>query len=240
MKRLVSIMLSLALVSGCATYKTQYVSFKPPQAYPNYQVVAGSPMAAEAYANEDEATKAFGFNIRGAGLLPVQLVVDNKSGESMEIVSSQTFLVDDNGRYWNVVANRIAVERVEGYTTSGAMATEAGKSATVGAIAGSILGAAVGIVSGKNVGVAIGTGAVLGGAGGAVLGGAKGGTDTSREYRIIDDLREKGLEGKVIPNDYLGNGFIFFPGEAESAKELRLQVREKESGDSHTIMLKLK
>ena len=54
------------------------------------------------------------------------------------------------------------------------------------------------------------------------------------------DIREKGLEGKVIPNAYLANGFIFFPGEAQSAKELRMQVREKESGDTYTVVLKLK
>ncbi|GFE56994.1 glycine zipper family protein [Geobacter sp. AOG1] len=240
MKRLVSMLLCLALVSSCATYKTQYVSFKPPEAYPNFQVVAGAPMAAEAYADQAQATDAFGFDIRGAGLLPVQLVIDNKSGQTMEIVSGQTFLVDDNNRYWNVVANRAAVERVEQYTASGAMAAGAGKTAVVGAIAGTILGAAIGIVSGRNVGEALGKGAVLGAAGGAVIGGVQGGSDREREYRIADDIREKGLEGKAIPNAYLANGFIFFPGEALSAKELRMQVREKESGDTYSVMLKLK
>lgn len=240
MKRLVSMMLCLTLVSSCATYKTQYVSFKPPEAYPNFQVVAGAPMAAEAYADQSVAAEAFGFDIRGAGLLPVQLVIDNKSGQTMEIVSGQTFLVDDSNRYWNVMENRAAVERVEQYTASGAVAAGAGKSAMFGAVAGTILGAAIGIVSGHNVGEALGKGAVLGAAGGAVIGGVQGGSDREQNYRIADDIREKGLEGKVIPNAYLANGFIFFPGEAQSAKELRMQVREKENGDIYTVVLKLK
>ncbi|RII28630.1 MAG: glycine zipper family protein [Geobacter sp.] len=240
MKRLVSMMLCLTLFSGCATYKTQYVSFKPPEAYPNFKVVAGAPMAAEAYADQSVAAEAFGFDIRGAGLLPVQLVIDNKSGQTMEIVSGQTFLVDDSNRYWNVMENRAAVERVEQYTASGAVAAGAGKSAMFGAVAGTILGAAIGIVSGRNVGEAIGKGAVIGAAGGAVIGGVQGSADRGQDYRIADDIREKGLEGKVIPNAYLANGFIFFPGEAQSAKELRMQVREKESGDTYTVVLKLK
>ena len=240
MKRLVSMMLCLTLVSSCATYKTQYVSFKPPEAYPNFQVVAGAPMAAEAYADQSVAAEAFGFDIRGAGLLPVQLVIDNKSGQTMEIVSGQTFLVDDSNRYWNVMENRAAVERVEQYTASGAVAAGAGKSAMFGAVAGTILGAAIGIVSGHNVGEALGKGAVIGAAGGAVIGGVQGGSDREQNYRIADDIREKGLEGKVIPNAYLANGFIFFPGEAQSAKELRMQVREKENGDIYTVVLKLK
>jgi hypothetical protein len=38
----------------------------------------------------------------------------------------------------------------------------------------------------------------------------------------------------------LANGFIFFPGEAESARELRLQFRETEAGAVHSVMLRLK
>ena len=44
-------------------------------------------MGAEAYATRDQAEDAFGFDIKGAGLLPVQLVMDNKSGKSLELVA---------------------------------------------------------------------------------------------------------------------------------------------------------
>ena len=53
-------------------------------------------------------------------------------------------------------------------------------------------------------------------------------------------MREKGLEGKTIPRNYLAQGFLFFPGEAASAKELRLQYREIETGVVHRMVIRLK
>ena len=240
MKRVMALILCLTLASGCATYKTQYVSFRPPEGYPNHVIVDRISIGGEAYADPAVATDAFGFDIREAGLLPVQLVMDNKSGKDIEIVSGQTFLIDDADRYWQVLPNRVAVERVDKFTSAGAMASGAGKGAVIGALAGSILGAALGIVSGRNVGSALGKGAALGAAGGAIVGGVKEGTSPEQGYRISDDVRDKGLEGKVIPDEHLANGFIFFPGEAKSAKELRLQVRERASGKTATVLLKLK
>jgi len=113
----------------------------------------------------------------------------------------------------------------------------AGGKAALGAVGGAILGAAVGIVTGKNVGETAGKGAVIGGAGGAVYGGVKEGTSKGREYRISEDLKTKGLEGKTIPPASLANGFIFFPAEAKSALSLKFQLREKGSGDVHQIVL---
>jgi hypothetical protein len=103
-----------------------------------------------------------------------------------------------------------------------------------------LLGLAIGIVSGRNVGSSVVKGGVLGGAGGAVIGGAnKAGDDRPREMKIADDVREKGVEGKVMPAEALASGFIFFPGEVTSAKELRLQVRFRGDGRLQTLNLKL-
>jgi hypothetical protein len=239
MKRLLAIIMLLFL-AGCATYKTQYASFRPPEGYANVQTMDGIKLGGEAYADEDAAENAFGFDIKGASaLLPVQLVITNDSGRNLEIVTGQTFLVDTQGRYWSVIPNRDAVERVEKSTQLGAFfGSGAGKGATIGAVGGAILGAAIGIVSGDNVGSALGKGAALGGAAGAVIGGTQEGTSEKREYRIIDDLREKGLEGKVIPPGWLANGFLFFPGEAPGAKGLRLQMRERETGRVYNFDLK--
>ncbi|MCM2359663.1 MAG: glycine zipper family protein [Geobacteraceae bacterium] len=243
MKRRIIASLTLVLFafSGCTAYKSQYVSFRPPEGYLNYQVVDGVSLGAEAYAVKDDAEKAFGFDIKGAGLLPVQLVLDNRSGRNLELVPGQTFLVDNEGRYWNVVPNHVAIDRLEKSTQLASFFGKgAGKGALLGATGGAILGAAIGIVSGRNVGEAIGKGAVIGGAGGAIIGGAQEGTSGEREHTIIDDIRAKGLEGKVIPREHLANGFIFFPGEADSARELRLQYREKETGKLQSVVLRLK
>nr|MDA3970099.1 hypothetical protein [Desulfobulbaceae bacterium] len=105
------------------------------------------------------------------------------------------------------------------------------------AAGGAILGAAIGIVTGSNVAEAAGKGAVVGGAGGALIGGTQAGTSREREYRISDDLRDKGLEGKIMPGASLANGFLFFPAEANSAKELRVQLRETGTGMVHLVVL---
>jgi len=167
--------------------------------------------------------------------------MNNTGGTGVEIVANQTFLVDDTGRYWALIPTGVAIERLEQSTQLGSFFGKgAGKGALIGAAAGSVIGAALGIVSGSNVGSALGKGAALGAAGGAIFGGVKEGTSSDREYRITDDLRAKSLEGKNIPAKHLANGFLFFPGEAESAKEIRVQLLEKATGKILPVVLKLK
>ncbi len=225
----ITILISM-LLSGCASYKSQYVSFRPPEAYPNKQEVVGVVIGGEAYSDSGSALEAFGFDIRETGLLPVQLVMSNQNGNTLQIVTAQTFLIDDQGRYWQVVPNHAVIDRVEKSTELAAFGKGAGKGALIGAAGGAILGAAIGIASGKNVGNVMGKGAALGAAGGTFIGTGREASSTDRRTTIINDIREKGLEGKSIPREYLANGFLFFPGEAKSAKSLRLQFKEVETG----------
>lgn len=229
----------LAQIAGCTAYKSQYVSFRPAEAYANKQEIGGAIIGAEAYADQVDAKEAFGFDIRGAGLLPVQLVMNNLSGGTMQIVTEQTFLVDDKGRYWQVVPNHVAVDRVEKSTQLAALGKGAGTGALWGAAGGAILGAAIGIVSGKNVGNIMGKGAALGGAAGAVIGTSKEASSTDRQATILNDIRSKGLENRAIPTEYLANGFLYFPGEAKAAKAIKLQLKERESGKVHTATINL-
>lgn len=236
-KKTAAILLIAVQVSGCTAYKSQYVSFRPPDAYANKQEFNGALIGAEAYAGRDEATEAFGFDIREAGLLPVQVIISNQGGKSLQIVTDQTFLVDAQGRYWQIVPNQVAVERVEKSTQLAALGKGAGVGALWGAAGGAILGAAIGIVSGENVGNAMGKGAALGAAGGAVIGTAKESSSTDRQASIINDVRSKGLEGKAIPSEHMANGFLFFPGEAKTAKAIKIQFLERESGKIHAVTL---
>jgi len=238
-KNIAVIILVAAQVAGCTSYKSQYVSFRPPEAYANKQEVGGVSIGAEAYAVRDEAKEAFGFDIRESGLLPVQLVMNNQSGRSLQIVTEQTFLIDAQGRYWQVMPNNVVLDRVEKSTQLAALGRGAGTGALWGAAGGAILGAAIGIVSGQNVGNTMGKGAALGGAGGAIIGTGKEATSTDRQISIVSDIRSKGLEGKSIPDNHLANGFLFFPGEAKSAKAIKLQLKEQEGGKIHNITLYL-
>lgn len=240
-RKLISlVLLCVFTLAACTAHQSQFVSFRPPEAYANHQLVAGVSVGGEAYAERGSAEAAFGFDIKGAGLLPVQLVLNNGSGRALKIVTAQTFLVDKEGRYWQVVPNSVAIDRLDKSTELASFfGRGAGQGALLGAAGGAILGAALGIVSGSNVAESMGKGAALGGAGGVIIGGAKEGTSPERSNRIIDDIRTKGLEGKVIPEEHLANGFLFFPGEATSAKALKLQLKEVDTGKVHSVTLYL-
>jgi hypothetical protein len=75
----------------------------------------------------------------------------------------------------------------------------------------------------------------VGAAGGAVLGGAKGYTSDDATRAITNDLNQKRLENRDVFPKMLAYGFLFFPGEASSAKQLRLQLMETDTGKIHVV-----
>ncbi len=217
--------LGLFLLS-CSKYERQVVPFKMPSAYPNAVEVAGAVVASRAYDDPKEAGQAFGFSIREAGILPVQVIFDNKGTHPLEIVPEQTFLIDTDDNLWPILDSRLVYDRIAKQTELGQVMPEGAKSAMLGGAAGAIIGAAIGIVSGYNVGDAAMKGAAIGAAGGAVIGGTKGATDVDVQRQIREDLRTRSLERRAIAPGEVAYGFIFFPGEAKKAKELRLKLKE--------------
>lgn len=227
-----------ALLS-CQTYKQKVTPIKLPAAYPNATIVADTQIAAQSYNNEKEAKEAFDFNIRRAGLLPVRVIFDNKGSQPLEIISSQTFLVDSANNLWPILDQSIAYDRLAKSTEWGKIAPEATKSAVLGGAAGAVIGAAVGIVTGQNVGTSLGRGAAVGAAAGATYGGVKGLTDQDVHSKIRHDLETQSLKQKNIPPHEISYGFIFFPGEAKDAKELRLKIRNTVTGQVYSTFLTL-
>jgi hypothetical protein len=84
----------------------------------------------------------------------------------------------------------------------------------------------------------MGQGAAVGAAAGATTGGAKGYTSDEARLTVVNDLKQRSLENKPIGRG-LSYGVILFPGEAKAAKQLRLQLREVETGRSHILKLNL-
>ena len=237
-RRLWALLLLLPALGACTPYRSQEVSFKPPSALANVQKVAGAEVAAQAYADPAVAKKAFGFNIRKAGLLPVQVIIDNRGTQGLTIVPDQTFLVDAKGNYWNLLDSRTAYERVEKSSEFATIAKGAGKGSVLGAAGGAIVGAAIGILSGR-FGESLGKGAAVGAAGGALVGGAGAASDEEAPRQISHDLATKELQNRSILPGSLGRGFLFFPGEAPSASRLRLQLQEVGTGRRHTLFFDL-
>ena len=208
-KTLLGIFLTGLLLWGCSPYTQQVVPLKMPASFSNMTQVAGIQIGARAFSDPNEAQNAFGFDIRGAGLLPVQVVMDNRGSSSIEINPTQTFLVDYQNNLWPVLDKRLAYERVAKHSELAGIGAGAAKHGILGAAAGATLGGA------------------------AAYGSDKAGQD------IAEDLRNKSLENRPIRPMEIVHGFIFFPGEASSAKELRLQLKEVGTGRFFNVSLPL-
>jgi len=238
-RHVLSLSLVVMLLIGCTGYQSREVAFRYPSAYANHQNVAGALVGAEGYADPAKAEKAFGFDIRKAGLLPVQVVIDNANGPKLQVDPQQTFLIDPDGGMWNLLDARTAAERVASSSEGGRVAKGAGRSGMYGAAGGALIGAAIGILTGDHVAESTLKGTAVGAAGGAVVGGSQALSGNQGTRQIARDLANKELENRSIEPGQLGRGFLFFPGEAPGAASLRLQLVNTATGDRYTLLLPL-
>lgn len=224
--------------TACQSYQRQVVPFKMPAAYPNATGAAGAIIASKSF-DSQEAKGVFGFDIVDAGVIPVQVLFDNKGSHQIEIIPDQTFLTDSDDNLWPILESSLAYDRIAKKTELGRIAPEATKFGALAGIAGAMIGAAIGVVTGTNVGEAVLSGAAVGGAAGATMGGAKGLLEPDVKEKIRHDLQKRSLENKTINPGDLAYSFIFFPGESAKPVELRLKLKEKDTGAFHTVIMKL-
>lgn len=236
----VSFFFCFLLFTGCASYERQVVPFKTPQSSLNAVYIDGAVVAARSFINAEEAKVAFGFDIRQAGILPVQVAFDNKSNHPLMIIAEQTFLIDAEGNVWPILEQNLAYDRLARETELGRVVPEAAKRGLLFGAAGAVIGAAIGIVTGTNVGAAAGKGAAIGAAAGVVSGGSQAAIDqTDVQAKIKEDLQTRSLQYRAVKPGELAHGFIFYPGEAKTAKVLRLQIKELDTGRISTFNMKL-
>jgi hypothetical protein len=237
---IVAITMLLITSAGCSTaYKAKPLPFKSPESFEHMAEAGGARIGAQAFVDPAAAKSAFGFDIRHAGMLPVQVVFDNQGPHTLEINPAQTFLEDRQGNLWPILTDKFAYERATKYAQTQKIFKEGAYSGFLGAAAGAVIGAAIGIVSGEDVGRTTGQGAAAGAAAGAVMGGAAGYASNDARSAVVRDLRDKSLENKAIAPGDLSHGIIFFPGEALSAKQLRLQLKERDTGKIITVWIGL-
>lgn len=222
----IRVFLCMLFVSGCASYGHNVAPIPFPEAQPDHITIDGVAMTGEVYLNSGVAEKHFGFDIRGAGLLPVQVVIDNKSKEEVRIDPSQTFLIDRQGQAWPLLSSEEAYNRIQGHVDMGEAVKGAGKPAALLGTAGALVGLAVGIVSGHDVAHKAAAGAAVGAAAGMLSGGSRAYLSTGEKIR--KDLAQRSLKNSAIHPGELAHGFLFFPGkgtdEALSAAKLRLAI----------------
>lgn len=225
------------IFSACQSYQRKAMPVKMPSAYPNAIKVADATLAAKIYDDKNEAESFYGFDIVSAGVVPVQIVFDNRGTHSIELVPSQTFLVDVENNIWFILDSNLAHERIAKKMEFTRIAPEATKGGILAGIAGAMIGAAIGIVSGSNVGNAALKGAALGAATGAAAGGVKGYLDKDTQDKIREDIKTWALANKAVQPGQLAYGFLFFPGEMGKAKELRTMLKETDTGKSHSFTI---
>ena len=239
MRRGAIIALIIPVLSGCATYEPKVAPVKLPEAYANVQRAAGAYVGARAWANEDEAMGAFGFNIIRAGLLPVQVSFDNRGPQTLIIDPTQTFLINRSQELFPVLSDTEAYGRVQ----SAARLPETVKGVTAGGLlggaTGALLGAAIGVVAGHGAGEYAMRGAAMGAAAGGVVGGVRGAGDDQVPRTITDDLSRRNLRNMPIKPGELAFGVILFPREAGAPQALRLQLKDKDTGQPYTMLLPL-
>jgi len=224
-------------ISGCSTtvYEAKPLSFRLPSAYNNTVNVGGAQIAARAYVNPAEAKRTFGFDVLGAGMLPVQVIFDNQGSHEIEVIGNQSFLEDQAGNLWPILTTRIANERATKYARTRNLFKEGAQKGFFGAAAGAVVGAAIGIVTGGGIGENAGKGAAVGAAAGTVIGGAGGYASDEPDMAIINDMRDKSLQNAAIAPGTLAHGILFFPVEASSASILRLQIIENDTRKVHSV-----
>ncbi len=210
----------LAVVLACSTYHQKI----PPILLPGYTAnsvdVQGAQLAALAYADPKEAEKAFGFDIRGAGLLPIRLVIDNRGRNVVKVNPQQTFLIDRRGLAWPLLTADQAQNRVASSVSLGETLKSGALGVLEGGAAASITGFAIGLVLQNGYGPMLNKAGV-----GSIVGGMSSGGDSRElENRIRKDLNGKSLRNQRLQPGELAQGYLFFPGkeEAESALTLRL------------------
>ncbi len=224
--RAVTIALTIAIaLVGCSTYGEKVAPVPMPAERSDAIDVDGAKIVARVYQDPDLAERAFGFDIRGAGLLPVQFVVDNRSGAELALQPEQILLADAAGQGWPLLSADTAAERVRASVAKGETVMAGARGSLLAGLAGGVIGAAVGIVTERDIAESAGKGAVIGGTAGAIGGGAAAYSDLGRKIRR--DLARHQIEDRVVEDGELAYGFLFFPDEASGSesRSLRLGVR---------------
>ncbi len=227
----------LLTITACSTYGDKVAPVPLPSEQTGGLEVNDVGLYAEAYLQQNAAEQAFGFDIRGAGVLPVRFVLDNQSPGDVEIRGDQTFLIDQENQAWPLLSYDQAYRRVNEHVELGETAKGAAKPAVLLAATGALVGAAVGVVTGDSAGEGAARGAAAGAAAGAVIGGAKRYQEVGQEIR--ENLAHDSFDNRSIESGDIAHGFLFFPGDQEIASLDALRLSINIDGKPQIIKLKL-
>jgi hypothetical protein len=182
--------------------------------------------AAEAYAEPRRAETAFGFDLRGAGLLPVRIALDHRGGSGvLRVAPAETFLIDGQGLAWPLLTGDQALDRVADRLPAGSAAGGPGAFGPGGRVTGfaaALLRVEAGGWPVADRAVLVATAAEEWG----VPTAPPGEPALSLEERVRRDLAGRRLALQELRPGETGRGWLFFPDldEIQGAVSLRLAL----------------
>jgi hypothetical protein len=190
-----------------------------------------------AFSEPGQLKNIFGFDLKKAGVVPVQLRIENQS-ESSSLIVVEALVTGEDGQSWEVLPSTVVYDRIDKYTGGGLSGEQGVRRTLLWGLAGGIVGAAVGAVSGVNVAEAAGKGAAVGGALGAATSIMSPSLDNDDNMIDIQrDFSGRSLDHATIPAGATANGLLYFP--AESGRPVHLSLTLRAGSETRRVELPL-
>ena len=218
----------MLLTAACATYSYKPIPLKDVGSYQNSTNVAGIQMGAQAFYDTGKLKDVFGFNMKAAGVVPVQIALENRSGKTVGVATG-SMVLDEDGNWWEPLPADVVFSRINDYTSGEFSGNQLLKDTFLYGLAGAVVGAAVGVATGTSVGEAAGKGAAIGGALGAskeILSMSGDSDDSEKAYSISKDFSGRDLSYRAINPQTMEHGFLYFPAEMKAPVKLRLFITD--------------
>lgn len=191
----------------------------------------GVHIGAELAEDPKQIEEVFGADIRAAGVLPLQLIIENKGAQTIEIVAGQTCLIDDDNRYWRPLSTQAAAEKLD--RAEPAAAVVQGKTVKTAKVSDAVMEMAVAMISRHGAQAPVSKPEPS-------AGPAKPQGEKQGAVDKPDKKRDKGIDGRIMTTGSLMRGYLYFPGDIRLARELRIQIKSRDDGRLQTFTLKLK
>ncbi|MDR2386356.1 MAG: hypothetical protein LBE80_02065 [Deltaproteobacteria bacterium] len=230
----VMVLLAVMLIAAaCAPrYEFKPVPIRPLEGYSNLINFNGGLVGAHAVYDSKEVVKFFGFDLKKAGVIPIQLSVKNNLPQE-SLILAKANLLDAEGLLWEVLPSDVVVRRIDEHTSGGLSGDQGLRRSLLWGLAGGVLGAAIGVASGTSVAEAAGKGAAVGAAIGVTSSIAQAGTDTSSDAGEIQrDFSTRDIDHATIKAGETVNGLLYFPAESAQPKRLKLTFKTA-AGDTN-------
>jgi len=230
MHQAIVLVLSLVLVGSCASTRPlpQPQRVVDPATISNALHTARWDIAVVGYEYSDQ-----GLDYRSAGLLPVCLVVANKTDERPQILVEEARGLASSGEYLPYSVDEAVRLAVSSNAFSQAT-RKAAVSGGIGAAIGAGLGVLIGLLTGGND--LIWQGAIIGGAIGGASGAVSGAAHSEAELHAVarEELYHYAWKGEPLPPKFTRAGYLYFPGNRDIGR-VKVVVRSGATVETYVM-----